>query len=301
MKKIDIVIVNWNSGELLKKCVDSIRNSSFKNYNIFIVDNNSTDNSIKFDYYSSDNIKLFTLDRNIGFAAGCNLGWKSGFSEYVLFLNPDTEILCDTLDKSLNFMDSNSDISVLGCLQSNIHNEVSESCSNFPRLLYFFNGAIGLNKFFPKFFRGPTVLSKFMMNYLKPGYVDEVSGSYYFTRRKVLEQHNGFDERFFVYFEELDLSYRIHNDGGKIFYNPSIKIIHKGGGTTENVKSLRLFYELRSRLKYTYKNFNVFSHFLVLIITFFIEPFSRIFYLLYKKNFSDIKSIVVAYLYFIKY
>jgi hypothetical protein len=106
--------------------------------------------------------------------------------------------------------------------------------------------------------------------------VDQVMGAFFFIRRSLFEALGGFDERFFVYFEEVDLSLRACELGWRTFYLSSAQAYHRGGGVTDQVKPARLFYSLRSRILYAYKHFNPWTATLVTLGTLFVEPFSRL-------------------------
>ncbi len=120
-------------------------------------------------------------------------------------------------------------------------------------------------------------------------------GAFMFMRLSIFERHGYFDERFFVYYEELDFSKRISASGGVIYFNSSIKATHSGGGTTNNVKAFRLFINLRSRLQYAKKHFSRLGYRFIWFCTCFIEPFTRIILLTLKGNFKEIPQIFEGY------
>ena len=132
-------------------------------------------------------------------------------------------------------------------------------------------------------------------NHSESRYVDQVMGAFMFMRHSVFEKVGFFDEQFFVYCEELDFSKRLSDLGGKSFYNTNIAAIHSGEGTTKSVKAFRLFLNTRSKLLYSKKHFSHSGFLLVWIGTYFIEPFSRTFFLLFSGKYKEIKAVFKGY------
>ncbi|NQU86614.1 MAG: glycosyltransferase family 2 protein [Mariniphaga sp.] len=297
---MDIVIVNWNSGEFLNNCLTSIEKSNLKDLliNIIVVDNESGDDSLN-RITSTVKYRLIKNNENIGFAKACNVGLLQSRSKYILFLNPDTEVRENTFQKAITTMENNNKISVLGVKHIDENGNIAPSCSRFPKLRYYFYDMIGLSKLYPQIFHHATLMLD--MDYSKSAFVNEVMGAFFFCRKSVLDRVGGFDERFFVYYEELDLSYRIIKNGGKIFYDADNEIYHKGNGTSDQVKAKRLFYSLRSRIKYSFKNDNKVNTIILFLLTMFFEPFSRLLYLILKGRFSEIKDLVNGYSFLYQY
>jgi len=300
MIALDIVIVNWNSGGLLNNCLISIEKSNLKELflNIIVVDNGSSDDSLD-SVTCGVKYKLIKQKDNIGFAKACNIGLLQSSSRYVLFLNPDTEVRLDTFQKAINRMEENSNISVLGVKYIDENGNITPSCSRFPKLRYYLNDIIGLSKIYPKIFYHATIMLD--MDFSKSAFVDEVSGAFFFCRRSVLDRVGDFDERFFLYYEELDLAYRIKKRGGAIFYDADNEIYHKRWGSSDQVKAKRLFYDLRSRIKYAFKNFSKVNACILFMVTMFIEPFSRLLYLFKSRRFSEINKLIEGYYYLFRY
>lgn len=275
---LDIIIVNWNSGEYLYECLRSIagtRKDILEFGNVVVVDNASTDNSLS----GIENIKLplyiIKNSTNRGFAAACNQGAKNCASDYLLFLNPDTRLFKDSLTKPIELMEDekNRNIGITGIQLVNEKGEIARTCARFPTLGQFFSKISGLNLLFPNLFR-----SYFMTewDHKESKVVDHVMGAFFLVRRYLFEALGGFDERFFVYLEDLDFSYRAKEFGFYSYYLTSTRVFHKGGSSSEKVNGVRLFYSLRSRILYSYKHFVFFSATLILLLTILIEPFSRL-------------------------
>jgi GT2 family glycosyltransferase len=296
---VDIIIVNWNSGDYLEKCINSIFSVNNRTYvkNIFIIDNNSKDSSLE-RIKLHDKIQIIQNKENLGFARASNQGFKLSRAPYILLLNPDTQLLDSTLEDCISFMEKNQYeknqyIDILGCRLLNDKGEVTPSCARFPTPGKLFVDSIGLSKILPSVFNPAILMTDW--DHKTSRFVDQVMGAFMFMRESVFEKIGFFDERFFVYFEDLDFSKRLSTTGGKSFFNADISAIHSGKGTTETVKPFRLFLNLRSRLQYANKHFTVSGYSLVWLGTYFIEPISRVSYLFFRGKFSEIKSVLKGY------
>ena len=296
---VDIVIVNWNSGNYLQKCINSIFISDNEKFvgSVFIIDNNSTDNSIE-KIYSSKKIKIIKNKENRGFSKACNQGFKLSTATYTLLLNPDAQLLNNTLKECISFMKENSKIDILGCSLLDVNEKITFSCSRFPTPIRFLFDATGLSKIAPKIFTPALLMTDW--NHNESRKVDQVMGAFMFMRPSIFKKHGYFDERFFVYYEELDFSKRVADAGGITFFNCDIKALHSGGGTTNSVKPFRLFLNLRSRLLYAKKHFNFFGNFVVVLCTYLIEPVTRTIFLFIRGKFKEIKQVFEGYKLLIK-
>lgn len=295
MVLISIVIVNWNSGRQLYECLKSIYNAKKDGLEIdrvVVVDNASSDNSL-FGLEEIDiPLKIIKNSTNRGFAAACNQGAKESNADYLLFLNPDTLLFKYSLSKPIAFMEKaeNRNIGIVGIQLINENKEISRTCARFPTLGQFNSKIFGLDRLFPK-------LSYFMAewDHKSDRFVDHVIGAFFLVRRQLFEKLNGFDERFFVYLEDLDFSYRAKQLGYSSYYLTSTKAYHKGGGSSEKVKDVRLFYSLRSRILYGYKHFNWVSATLLAFCTLTIEPITRIVFAIIKGKYIEIIETLKAY------
>lgn len=290
--KLSIIIVNYNAGDLLLKCINSILGSTDKtNYNVIIVDNNSTDNSLNV-LPKDERLTIICNDKNNGFGAACNQGVKNTNADYILFLNPDTEVRSNTIASSLKFMTENPFVSVLGCKQVDESGNTLRTCSRFITLSNYINKLTGLSKLsakiFPDFHMTDWEHNISMI-------VDHVMGSYYLITREKFLALGLFDEDYFVYLEDLDFSYRVKKSCGNVFYNTDIEIYHETGGTSKNVKAQRLFYSLDSLLIYSKKYFSKASYFILFFLVFLIEPLIRILFNLIGLNFKGMIETLVGY------
>lgn len=289
---IDIVIVNWNSGELIQSCIESIHqydDDVIKK--IIVVDNGSTDGS---DSYLED-FPLVTLVRaksNLGFAKACNLGAQYTTNEFILFLNPDTVIYPDTFTKVLDFMSEpkQKTFGICGIQLLDEENKVLRHCSRIPTANSFIFHALGLDRVFPRL---GYVMGEW--DHLTTQEVDHVIGAFYFVRRFVFERLNGFDERFFVYLEDVDFSVRAQKLGWGCIYYSDVQAHHLCGGSSRQIKSKRLFYSVRSRLLYSFKHFSLFDSLKIFIVTMIIEPLTRTIWAARLMSFVSLKESIIAY------
>ena len=292
MKLIDIVIVNWNTGALLKKCIESIYNADLQYISsVIVIDNNSSDDSFKL-LPEHESLKLITCKKNNGFGKACNIGAEYSDAPYLLFLNPDTEIEKTTITEALNFMqlESSKDIGICGVQLVDGNGVVSYSCSRFPSLLNQFFKIMGVNKLWPSL--GAPMRD---FSHLVSMDVDQIIGAFFLIRTELFREHHGFDEQFFMYFDEVDLSKRISNKGYRSYFLSSVKAMHIGGGSSDNIKAIRLFYHLRSRILFFKKNHTLSKFILLVLLTIVIEPITRIINAMLKLSFNQILETIYAY------
>ncbi|MDO9162962.1 MAG: glycosyltransferase family 2 protein [Methylococcaceae bacterium] len=286
--QVTIIIVNWNAGNLLAEAITSI--SEYHQglvASIIIVDNASSDDSLS----RIEAIKKFPCPlkiirnlENIGFAAACNQGATIASTPYLLFLNPDTRLYENSLDTPLSFMANpeNAKIGICGIQLINESGQVDRSCARFPSLQSITAHAIGLNRII-------LPLEHFMSewDHMQTRQVDQVIGAFFLVRRDLFEKLRGFDERFFVYFEEVDFSFRAYHLGWQSVYVADAQAFHAGGGTSKQVKAARLFYSIRSRLLYGFKHFSPAAAWAVLAVTILLEPISRIVFSVVRASWRD--------------
>ena len=292
----DITIINWNAGSQLAEVVSSIgKYHCGLVSSVIIVDNASTDDSLgRVETLPDLPFKPLIIrnSENCGFGKACNLGAQQAKSEYLLFLNPDAALYADTLPKAFAFMQdpANSKVGICGVQLLDEAGHVSRSCARFPSAVGFVAHAVGLDRFFQR-------LGHFMAewNHAQTRQVDHVIGAFFLVRRELFNAMHGFDERFFVYLEDLDFSYRARQAGWRSVYLAEAQAFHAGGGTSNQVKARRLFYSLRSRLLYAFKHFSWMGAFAVLLATLLVEPLSRSALALLRRSWAGLKETWAAY------
>lgn len=289
---VDIVIVNWNAGQQLRECIDSVvQYSDSLVSNTIVVDNGSTDKSDD----TVDGVADITLVRageNLGFGKACNVGANLASSEFILFLNPDARLFPGTLVASLNFMrqPENASTGICGVQLVDENRNVVRTCARFPSVHGFVSHATGIDRIIP-------MVGHFMRewDHSMTRQVDQVMGAFFLVRRSLYEELGGFDERFFVYFEEVDFSYRARQLGWMSTYFADAQAFHAGGGTSYQVKAKRLFYSLRSRLLYVFKHFNPLAITVVLPTTLLCEPVTRSLLAIGRHSWASLKETWSAY------
>ncbi len=290
----DVVIVNWNAGPWLHRCVSSIRDHGIDDIGtVTIVDNGSTDGSdrLKFNDFTLDIVRT---GENLGFGRACNRGARRGKSPYILFLNPDAALLQDTLKTALDFLDrpENAKIGVCGIKLIEEDGSVQRHCARLPSFGVFLAAASGLSALFP---RHMPALHDRGFDHLTNREVDHVIGAFYLIRRDLFEKIGGFDDQFFVYLEDLDLSARVHGAGFKVYYLADAVGFHKGGGTSDQIKPQRLAYALEGRILYAFKHFNLPAAVIVTAATLLIEPFPRIIKALMHFSAQEIRDTLLGF------
>jgi len=275
---LDIVIVNWNAGRQLRACLESIARAGRHGLDlgrVVVVDNASSDGSqVGLEDVPLPLVVLWNAE-NRGFAAACNQGAKEGQGSYLLFLNPDVRLFGDSLAAPLAFMESGAarHIGILGVQLVNDAGAVSPSCTRFPTAGMFLRKIGGLDLLWPRTFPGLLMRE---WDHGSSREVDQVMGAFFLVRRAVYEALGGFDERFFVYFEDLDFALRARKAGFRSFYLATVQAYHKGAGTSAQAVPARLRYSLESRIRYCYKHFSVAGALAVAAATLLVEPVARV-------------------------
>jgi len=241
---LSIIIVNYNSKLLLEQCLASVKKETTKTESeIIIVDNNSTDGSKEYLPQKFTDVRFIFNKENLGFSKACNQGFKISSGKYALFLNPDTLLSENCLSDSISFFESHSDAGAIGVRMINEKGSfLRESKRGLPTPAASFYKLFGLSAIFP----GSKIFSKYYEGHLSEKQINPVevlSGAFLMIRREVFEKLNGFDEGFFMYGEDIDLSLRILQAGYRNYYLGTITVTHlKGGSTTYNDKYLQDFY-----------------------------------------------------------
>jgi N-acetylglucosaminyl-diphospho-decaprenol L-rhamnosyltransferase len=291
---VDIVIVNRNSGALLRECLDSIITAPWERVElsrVVVVDDLSSDGSI--DGIESLPLPLTVLRNSAytGYGASCNRGAAVSAGEYLLFLNADARLFHNTVETSVAFMEGarGSGVGICGVQLVDGNDSVTRTCARFPRARDFIGKSFGLEKLLH--LRGMFMLE---WDHQDTREVDHVMGAYALIRRTVFTDLGGFDERFFVYLEDLDLSLRAAENAWRTIYLAEAQAYHKGGGTSKKVPATSLFFALRSRLQYAYKHFDWWSATAVLVAALVIEPVTRTVWAATRGSLSDITSTLSA-------
>jgi GT2 family glycosyltransferase len=229
-RKLSIVIVNYNAEGLLEDCLESVyKETKDISFDMWVVDNNSTDMSIPIIRQHFPQVNLIENKENVGFAKANNQAVAKCTSDYTLLLNPDTLILHNAIEKMVEFMDGDQTVGICGCKVLNEDGTLQLACRrSIPTPGVAFFRLTGLSKLFPN----SKIAARYNLTYLNPDNtheVDAVSGAFLMIRRKVIEDIGVLDERFFMYGEELDWCLRAKKKGWKVMYCPDAEIIHYKG------------------------------------------------------------------------
>jgi hypothetical protein len=286
---LSVVIVTWNVRDYLEKCLDSLISTNlpqiprqaqdkfFSNeFEIFVVDNASTDGSVEMVREKFPQVHLIVNKENLGFAKANNQAIRKAKGEFILLLNPDTEFFSSNqgiplrqladrdnkggaLEKMVKFMEIHPDCGIVGCKLLNSDGSLQPSVRRFPTLL---SQVITLTKA-PNIF--PWLIKKYLgldIDYNKTQEVDQIMGSFFMIRRKVIEQIGLLDENFWAWFEEVDYCKRAKKAGWKIYYYPEVEVIHhKGQSFSQLVNRQRQFN--KSLLYYFKKHHSFFAWFIL--------------------------------------
>ena len=238
--QLSVIIVNYNVRYFLELCLQSVQEALAEiDSEIIVVDNNSTDDSCKMISEKFQNVICIRNNNNVGFSKANNQGVAKAKGQYVLILNPDTVVAKDTFKKVLKFAKSRQNFGALGVkLIDGKGTFLPESKRGIPTPMVSFYKLIGISS---------KKTGKYYANHLKEnetGVVDILVGAFMFMRRKVYNEVKGFDERYFMYGEDIDLSYKILNKGYQNYYFAETQVIHyKGESTINDMKQLRHFHK----------------------------------------------------------
>lgn len=262
MIDLTISIVSWNSKDQLRECLQSIkRNVDGITFEVIVVDNDSNDGSS--DLMKSDfpEFRLIENDSNAGFARANNQSLKIAKGRYFMLLNTDTIVLPGAIKKMVDFMDNNPQAGALGPRLIWPDGSLQGHCRVFPNLFNSFLSLFSLDGLFPsKSWR----MTWWDHNDLRE--VDQPMGACLLVRKKAIDQAGELDERFFVYYEDVDWCMRIKKAGWSIFFLPDAKIIHYAGSWPLSLTS-RIINE-ESRIKYFRKYFGEGSAIMLRILFF---------------------------------
>ena len=271
-KKISIIIPNWNGENLLFNCLKSIYRINWPYYEIIVVDNGSVDNSVDLVKQNFPQAVLIENKKNLGFARACNQGAKIAQGEILFFLNSDTEIKNNIFEPIYNFFVNFDKVGIVSpCL-------ILPDGSPQP---WAFLKKEGLLSFVLRKFEKQNFIIKD-----KPIEVDAVSGAALAIRKNIFKQIGGFDERFFMYYEDNDICLRTKKRGYKVVYYPLVQVVHLQGGSLSNDYYRKKFY-YQSQNYYWRKHFGLVGF---LIRYFMALPFRCFTLLKLKKNLNRKKA-----------
>lgn len=230
--KLSIIIVTWNNSQTIEKCLESVKTIDLEK-EIIVIDNYSSDSTPE-RLKAHPGIQIIQNSENKGYGTATNQGAKKAMGDFLLLLNPDTEIKKGAVELMTNFLEKNSKASVVGPKLLKPNGQVLNEAADFPNLTNQIILELKLQKF--PFFK-KLVYQKF--DYSKTQEANHLMGAANLIRKELFNKLNGFDENFFLWFEDSDLLKRIKDKGGKIFFLAEAEVIHLGSESTKQLNFLK--------------------------------------------------------------
>ena len=252
--KLSIIIISWNVKNDLIRCLKSLyENQPSNTFEVIVVDNASTDGTVEAAKSNFPEVVIVTNSENRGFAAANNQGIEKSQSQYVLLLNPDTLVHSDSLNILVDFMDKNKDVGVCGPQLLNEDGTIQPSVRRFPT----FRGALYRHTAlrYLRIFRNEY--KKWLMknfDHKTEMDVDQVMGAALMVKRSITDRIGTMDEQFFMYYEEVDLCYRVKQAGWRVVFVPAAVITHLGGQSAGQIPVKKQIVAITSLIKFFRKH-----------------------------------------------
>jgi len=251
---ISVIIVTYNSGVFVKNCIESIlSNNNIYKKEIILVDNGSVDSTIRIAASFKSAIRIIKNVKNLGYAAGNNIGIRCSKGKNVLILNPDIVLGHDFIANILEFLESDQHIGIIGPKLLYPDNRIQESCRKFYSIRTIIMRRTIFGKLFPQ--------SKYLKEHLMSDWdrnsvrdVDWVLGACMLMRRASIEKLGYFDEGYRLYFEDVDLCYRMHKSGLRVVYNPNIICIHHHQRESAKRFNKQTYWHIQSGIRFFRKH-----------------------------------------------
>ena len=244
--RIDVVVVTYNSREYVRRLVEPL--CGHPDIHVIVVDNNSTDKTLE--TVADLPIRAIARDDNNGFGFACNVGWRAGDSSYVVFINPDSRVDPEAVLSLVDRLVREPGVGIVGPKIVDEEGHLYQSQRRFASVAISLAAAVFLPRFRPTTRWSLDVADP--AAYEAPGSPDWVSGACFATRREVLIELGGFDDGFFLYYEDMDLAKRARELGNEIAYEPNVVVVHTGGASAPRARLVSVM--ARSRLRYARKH-----------------------------------------------
>ena len=231
---VSIIIVNYNGITLLEKCLESLFKVNYDNFEVILVDNNSTDGSVQFVRKNYASVIIIKLESNKGFAEPNNIGTKTAKGEYFLFLNNDTVVTPNFISEMIKVIENDQKIGICQSLLLKPDGSVDSSGDFIDKLGVVYN-------------------SKTKSKEIRE--ISSARGASMMIKKKIFDELEGFDEKFFFSFEDVDLGWRTWILGHKVVLVPNSIVYHNAGGTASKLKSEIAFHGLKNQLSMKITNF----------------------------------------------
>jgi len=256
-KELSIIVLNYNTQDLLKNCLESLLKSDMNlKFEVIVVDNGSSDGTVEMVKRKYNWVRLITSEKNLGFAKGNNLAKNDVLGDYVLFLNTDTVVNEDTLSETLEYLKKHQ-LGAITCKVVLPNGKLDKDTRRhfitpFIGLVHLF---LGLDKLFPH----SKLFSQYWYGYINENQihdVDAIQGAFFLSPKKVLDEVGWFDEDYFLDGEDIDLCWKIKNAGYRIVYYPKVQITHIKGATKGKNKKSEKYLRFGERLRYKLSGVN---------------------------------------------
>ena len=295
MKKVAVVILNYNGKKFLEKFLSIVIDNNANFSEIIVADNNSTDDSVEFMKNNFPNIRLILNDFNGGFATGYNIALRQIEADYYVLLNSDIEVTPHWIEPVIELMEN--DESIAACQPKIL--------SYHDKTKFEYAGAAGgfIDKYGYPFCRGRLFQN---LETDKGQYDDDIkeifwaTGACLFVRSSIYHKIGGLDDDFFAHMEEIDLCWRLKNAGYKIMYCPDSKIYHIGGGTLPKSSARKTYLNFRNNLSLLMKNLPNGKVFSTIFLRFFLDWIAA-FKFLCDGSFADFFAVIRAHFYFLRH
>lgn len=233
---LTIVIVSWNTKEHLRRCLNSIYRPNVETtFEVIVVDNASSDGSADMAELEFPQTNVIRNSKNLGFARAANQAIILGRGNLFMLVNPDAALADKAIDRIITFARDHPDVGIIGCKVFNEDGTLQHSCRRFPTPGVGFFRNTFLGRLFPRNrYTRTYLMTDWDHNNLRE--VDWVSGACMVIRRETLSEIGMFDERYFMYCEDLDLCFRAHNAGWKVFYYPRAAATHRKGASSDQAQ-----------------------------------------------------------------
>ncbi len=221
---LSIIIVTWNTAEITKKCVDTI-NQYFPNQEIIVVDNGSQDNTVEI-LKKVKNVKIIENHANLGFAKANNIGLKQATNDYLVFINSDIELIDSSLLDMVSYIQKNPHIGIIG--PKFLNPDLTPQASVFPP-------QTPLNAFKEFWLNQKNTYSKYLPKGDSPTKVSYISGGFIVVKKDYFTQIGQWNEKYFFYFEDMDLCRQVTKSGKDIIFYPQCQVIHRHGASGKHL------------------------------------------------------------------
>lgn len=253
--RLSVIVVSWNVSKLLNTCLETLkRDIENIDAEVFVVDNASADDSVEMVRREHPWVQLIANESNLGFAKANNQALKLAKGDFILLLNPDTEVRAGAIPHLISFLEDHAEAAIVAPQLINTDGSIQRSCRAFPTFTAMLYELLGLSKLFPDNpLFGSYKMLDFEHNELRE--VDQPEGACLLLRRAVIDQVGSLDEGFFMLFEEVDWCYRIKQAGWQIWFDPQSKVVHHYGQSIKQVKARMILSSHRGLYRFWSKHY----------------------------------------------